>query len=140
MSPTYDGPVVSVGTNDASRLNAGAVVDPVQSVVGTGGSPATPLPKIFLVAEGSAPWIHGYALAEDGTWLTSHVSSSRAFARHDLQTSVKHAAYKAHYPNGYTLVDYTADAGDELEHRADFMGALMRGETTDEIKVREYAA
>jgi hypothetical protein len=126
--------------SDASRLNAGAVIDPVQSVVSTGGTPSTPLPKIFLVAEGRAPWFEGSALAEDGIWLTSHISSSRAFARHDLQTSVKHAIYRAHYPNGYELVDYTADNGEALEHRGDFMGAVMRGDPPEYVKTREYAA
>lgn len=98
------------------------------------------MPKIFLVAEGAAPWIQGYALAEDGTWLTSHVSSSRAFARHDLQTSIKKALYAEKYPDGYEIVDYTADTGDQLEHRGDYVAALMRGDPPDEIKVREYAA
>jgi hypothetical protein len=132
---------MSWNVNDASRLNAGAHQDPVQSAVSTGGTPSQPLPKIFLVAEGRAPWIQGWALAEDGTWITSHMSSSKAFARHDLQTSVKHAAYQAHYPNGYTLVDYTSDSGDELEHRGDYIGALMRGDDVPvEIKAREAAA
>lgn len=111
------------------------------STTGSGGTPSRP--KIFLVAEGSSPWVGGYALAEDGTWLTSHVSSSRAFARADLQASAKLALYAAHYPRGYEIVDYTKDTGDELQHRADYMAALMRSDilpAADPIRLRESAA
>ena len=51
-------------------------------------------------------WQVVMALAEDGTHLASHVSSSEGFARHDigLTSDWKHEAYKAHYPDGYELV------------------------------------
>jgi len=46
-----------------------------------------------------------HALAEDGTFLAAHVSSSEQFAKHDigLTSERKHDAYRAHYPNGYEL-------------------------------------
>lgn len=99
-------------------------------------------PKIFLVADGLGGRIQGWALAEDGTWLVSWMSSSRAFASFDLQRSMNLAVYAEHYPNGYEIVDYTADSGDALEHRTDYMSALMRGDVpvADPIRLRESAA
>ena len=51
----------------------------------------------------------GYAMAEDGTVLCSHLSSSQGFCRHDmgLTSDWKHNHYKEHYPEGYELVDLT---------------------------------
>lgn len=45
------------------------------------------------------------ALAEDGTFLAEHMSSSEWWAKHDigLTSNWKHEAYKAHYPDGYEL-------------------------------------
>ncbi len=51
-------------------------------------------------------WQVVMALAEDGTFLASHVSSSDYFAKHDIgiTSDWKHEAYKKHYPDGYELV------------------------------------
>ena len=45
------------------------------------------------------------ALAEDGTGLGSHLSSSVSFAKHDigLTSDWHHEAYRAHCPNGYEV-------------------------------------
>lgn len=46
------------------------------------------------------------ALAEDGMWLASHMSSSEYFAKHDIgiTSDWKHKIYEKYYPNGYELV------------------------------------
>jgi len=67
------------------------------------------LPKIYLAA---FPWaagcsdVLGYALAEDGTGLCNHLSSSVTFSRHDLglTSDWKHDIYDKHYPSGYQLI------------------------------------
>lgn len=73
--------------------------------------------KIYLAAfptgggswyvRGSTPGgdVLGAALAEDGTGLGEHLSSSVAFAKHDmgLTSDWKHEYYKAHAPDGFTL-------------------------------------
>lgn len=47
----------------------------------------------------------GYALAEDGTGLCSHLSSNEDFSKHDmgLTSNWKHDIYQEHYPDGYEL-------------------------------------
>jgi hypothetical protein len=49
--------------------------------------------------------VFAFALAEDGTVLTSHYCSSMGFAKHDigLTSDLKHEIYKEHYPDGYEL-------------------------------------
>ena len=49
--------------------------------------------------------VAGFALAEDGTVLAHHLSSSIEFSRHDmgLTSDWKHDEYKEHYPDGYEL-------------------------------------
>lgn len=74
-----------------------------------------PLPRIFVWVNGGngTDWQTGAALAEDGTWLAGHVSSSRGFFRHDmgLTSDWKHGHYLAHYPNGFELVEVPEGAG-----------------------------
>lgn len=74
--------------------------------------------KIYLTAfplgsgsgrvHGSTPGgdVLGSALAEDGTGLCSHLSSSVAFAKHDmgLTSDWKHDFYREQYPDGFELV------------------------------------
>jgi len=52
------------------------------------------------------PDVIGYAVAEDGYALCSHLSSSVEFSKHDmgLTSDWKHDIYKKHYPDGYNLV------------------------------------
>jgi len=47
----------------------------------------------------------GYALAEDGKCLASHLSSDEWYSKHDmgLTSDWKHKLYAEHYPEGYTL-------------------------------------
>lgn len=74
----------------------------------------TDKPKIYLWAA-EFQWGHGdrvhtdylaYAMAEDGTGLCSHLSSTVGWAKHDvgLTSNWKHDLYDKHYPNGYELV------------------------------------
>jgi hypothetical protein len=65
-------------------------------------------PKIYLTAIpggiGDGDYI-GQALAEDGTGICRHLSSSLEFAKHDmgLTSDWKHEHYKKYYPDGYEL-------------------------------------
>ena len=66
------------------------------------------MPKIYLycVHGGFRPIdVIGYALAEDGTGLGSHLSSDGDYSMHDmgLTSSWKHDTYSEHYPEGYEL-------------------------------------
>lgn len=49
--------------------------------------------------------VMGYALAEDGKCLASHLSSDKWFSQHDLglTSDWKHDKYNAHYPDGFEL-------------------------------------
>jgi len=74
-------------------------------------------PKIYLYCihigtgsgcvGGSTPGgdVIGFALAEDGTCLTSHYSSNESFSKHDigLTSNWKHEIYEEHYPDGFEL-------------------------------------
>lgn len=73
--------------------------------------------KIYLAAiplgtgsgrvRGSTPGgdVIGNALAEDGTGLAAHLSSSVAYAKHDmgLTSDWKHDIYREHCPDGFEL-------------------------------------
>ena len=55
------------------------------------------------------PWggdVLGYAIAEDGTGLTSHLSSNPTWSQHDLGVTSDwhHDGYRKHYPDGYEVV------------------------------------
>jgi len=64
--------------------------------------------KIFcwVNAGKGTDWQVVMAMAEDGTCLASHVSSSESFAKHDIgiTSDWKHETYKKHCPDGYELV------------------------------------
>lgn len=68
-------------------------------------------PKIFVfVNQGDGTdWQVGVAMAEDGTYLNGHCSSSRYFFRMDMgldeksDWTGKRKSYDAHYPDGYEL-------------------------------------
>ncbi len=74
-------------------------------------------PKIYLTCfptgggsgrvHGSRPGgdVYASALAEDGTGLAGHLSSSVNFAKHDigLTSDWQHDAYREHYPDGFEL-------------------------------------
>lgn len=66
-------------------------------------------PRIYcwVNARNAPNWLVSVAMAEDGTFLASHVSSSDGFARHDMgfrDSLWKHEIYKAHCPDGFELV------------------------------------
>lgn len=60
-------------------------------------------------------WNVVIAMAEDGTSLASHVSSSEPWAKHDIgiTSDWKHEKYRDHYPDGFELVWVE---GDPREH------------------------
>lgn len=64
-------------------------------------------PKIFAFVNGRASFgdYLPSALAEDGTPLAGHCSSSIGWAKHDIGigSDWKHDKYRAHYPDGYEL-------------------------------------
>jgi hypothetical protein len=66
-------------------------------------------PKIYLLCEHASGWgkddVLGFALAEDGHGLCSHLSSGVAWSKHDmgLTSEWHHDTYKEHYPNGFEL-------------------------------------
>jgi hypothetical protein len=74
---------------------------------------AAPKPKIFVYVQGrdGDGDLVGVALAEDGTVLAAHLSSSRSWFTRDmgLTSERKHDAYRAHYPMGYELVEVADD-------------------------------
>jgi hypothetical protein len=61
--------------------------------------------KIYLYCIPYGRDVLGFALAEDGTGLASHLSSNDNFSKHDmgLTSSWNHEAYQAHYPLGFEL-------------------------------------
>jgi hypothetical protein len=75
-------------------------------------------PKIFVFVNSGrgTDWQVGSALAEDGHFLAGHVSSHREWFRHDmgLTGEWKHDLYRAHYPDGFQLVE--VPDGEELTH------------------------
>lgn len=50
--------------------------------------------------------VTGYALAEDGICIASHLSSNVYFSKHDLglTSNWNHENYDKHYPKGYELI------------------------------------
>lgn len=82
--------------------------------------------KIFILAEQIGNEWHGFALAEDGTGLTGHISSSVRWLRSDMgiESQNKHDIYAGHYPDGYVLVDLIEATSDELDANSDYQRAL----------------
>lgn len=86
---------------------------------------STSKPKIFIFCVAAQGFgfgdVLGRALAEDGTVLASHVSSSESFAKYDMGAR-KHDAYAAKYPDGYELVWLSKS---EMDTDFGFASALM---------------
>ena len=68
------------------------------------------LPKVFAFINSGkgTDWVAGMALAEDGTCVGQHASSSDAFSRHDMGATLGKAMhyhdYVKHYPQGFEVV------------------------------------
>lgn len=85
-------------------------------------------PKIFVLVTNKTPWgdVVSSALAEDGTVLAGHCSSSIGWARHDMGVHPdgwKHDDYVKHYPDGYEVVDLLEVDPDS---DTDFLAAYAR--------------
>ena len=60
------------------------------------------LPKVFGFINSSSPeWYNSIGIAEDGTILASHASSSVGWARADIGSLNKKDVYLKHYPQGF---------------------------------------
>lgn len=95
-------------------------------------------PKIFIVAagpDGDGDY-YGFALAQDGTGLAQHLSSSRVWLRFDMgvTSSKKHKLYGGHYPGGYEIVDYIDATNDDLSNDPLYMEALTLNKITGETE------
>jgi hypothetical protein len=78
-------------------------------------------PKIYLYCIAMPVDVVGYALAEDGKMVASHISSDENWSKHDLgfDSNWHHDEYATHYPNGYEL-EWVSD----LEGHAAFNAAF----------------
>lgn len=76
----------------------------------------------FINSGKGSDWVVTNALAEDGEFLASHISSNDTWAKHDIgvHSDWKHDAYKAHYPDGYEVV-WVDDPG----HDPDLLAAYQ---------------
>jgi hypothetical protein len=65
---------------------------------------------IYATSDSCGGLVHGRAIAEDGTILTQHTSSSQGFAERDLGhlpgtfQELRHAKFAEHYPDGFETV------------------------------------
>jgi hypothetical protein len=90
-------------------------------------------PRIFLVcfpAQGWAPTdVLGFAVAEDGTGLCSHLSSSEEWSKHDLgfTSDWRKEIYQRHYPDGYVL-----EWVDDPDNNPDYQAALVLNQKLNE--------
>lgn len=77
------------------------------------------------------------ALAEDGTCLASHMSSSEGWARHDIGVTSgwKHEHYSEHYPDGFEMV-WVSDFHQHQRDDQGFALALVRNEASAEAEQR----
>jgi len=102
-------------------------------------------PKIFLMcypAQGFTPTdVLGFAVAEDGTGLCSHLSSNEEWSKHDmgLTSNWKHDIYNKHYPDGYELV-WVDDPDNSPEYQAAFVLNKKLDDHYDDIADAEREA
>lgn len=77
----------------------------------------------------------GNAMAEDGTLIAQHYSSSRRWAKSDMGVGTsenKHGIYRQYYPKGFEIVDLTDLTAEELEHHSEFQEAFKKEEVGGE--------
>jgi len=94
-------------------------------------------PKIYLAAFSdyfAGPGYSGYALAEDGTGVCGHFSSSIDFAKHDLglTSNWKHEHYIKHYPEGYEL-----EWVDDPDNHEGWKKAMELNKRLEECKLKQ---
>lgn len=71
--------------------------------------PVNELPVIYGFNDGGKKdWLYAVLLAEDGTFLGSHICSSEAYIPADLgilegTRPDRHEQFREHYPNGYRM-------------------------------------
>lgn len=93
---------------------------------------ATCSPKVFIWAIPSHGDFIGYAIAEDGTGLAGHLSSSEGWVKSDMTNAHKREIYASHYPDGYEIewVEY-----DDLETHEAFNAAFSLHEKISQENV-----
>lgn len=66
---------------------------------------------VFVIGTTAAGWLRGRALSEDGNLLAVSVSHDRRDFRADmgLDSERQHQLYRAHYNDGYQLVEVADD-------------------------------
>jgi len=84
------------------------------------------MPNIYIYCLDDEFGKVAYAVAEDGTGLAAHLSSNKLYVRHDMgiNSRWKHDYYSSHYPEGYTLMDYTDLEPDQFKDHPDLMKAI----------------
>lgn len=97
------------------------------------------LPKIYIYCVHNAGLhdtdVVGYALAEDGSALKQHMSSSLDLLRRDMGIGApffEPDAYKDHYPHGYELIDLTHLDETALRANHELRVALERNKDIDD--------
>lgn len=71
--------------------------------------PVEELPTIYGFNNGGPPdWLEGVVLAEDGTYLGSHICSNESYMPLDLGVLEDtrpdlHETFRVHYPEGYRM-------------------------------------
>jgi hypothetical protein len=90
-------------------------------------------PKIFIYCVPNAGLhpsdVVGYAIAEDGSSLKAHMSSSLEWFRRDMGIAppffdLQH--YTNHYPDGYELIDLTQLTEEQLHDHPELNAALTK--------------
>lgn len=89
------------------------------------------LPVIYGFNNGGNPgWLQGLLMAEDGTYLGSHVCSNEHYMLGDLgilqgSRSDRHEHFQKHYPNGYKMefVSY-----DDFENHQGLQNAIKNAD------------
>lgn len=85
--------------------------------------------KIFVYLTEDSPGFQcAVALAEDGTAIASHLSTSPYWSEVDMgltaDSDSHHDVYARYYPQGYQLVNLLRATEDELRTNDEFMRAL----------------
>lgn len=101
----------------------------VQIIYKHGPAERDELPKIYIFKESQThDTVYGYALAQDGRMLASHLCSSAEWVRYDmgLTSEKKHSSYWCHYPGGFALVDLVDMSFIKLAQHDGFAAAMYR--------------
>lgn len=97
--------------------------------------PVDELPTIYGFNNGGgAAFLKALLIAEDGTWLGSHICSAECYMEQDLGIRKgcrpdRHETFKEHYPDGYRMEFVSYEA---VEHHEKLMAAVKIAEQKHE--------